>query len=151
YRRRVAAAPRPLVPGRPTPCSGKGMRGVFDDPQVMSGAELAQLTKIDHRATDVDWNDADDVNYADAGEATALSLRELSLGVGEVDVQGRGIAVHEDRNRVHVADNLRGRRKRHCRHEDRATLRSFAEIERFDRQMQSGGRRIDGHRMLCAH
>ena len=123
------------------------MSGVFDDPQIVRRAELTQLVEIDHHAADVDRNDPDDVDNANARNLTAFSLCEFSLRVGEIDVQRHGVAVHENRHRVHIADNFRRRGKRHRRHEDGASMRPAAETERFDRQVQGGRRRIHSDRM----
>src|SRR5262245_50321695 len=79
YRRRVAAARSPVLAWRPTPGCREGMRGVFNDPEIVRGAEFAQCFEINHCAGDMDRNDSDYVYHAHASELAALGSSEFSL------------------------------------------------------------------------
>jgi hypothetical protein len=77
-------------------------------------------------------------------EASGAQRADLVPGVGEVQVQRDGIAVHEDRVRAQVAHDLRRRGERHGRHEDSVAR---PQPERLDGQVQRGRRGVERHRV----
>jgi hypothetical protein len=121
------------------------MRGVFNDPEVMGLAECSQTIKINHQAADMHRDDTDDMHCRNAGELTSHGFGHFSFGVSEIHVQSVGLAVNQNRDGVHVADDFRSCRKRHGRHEHSLATRPVSETKSFDGQVESGGRRVHGY------
>ena len=102
---------------------------------------------IEHISADVNRNHASDLKRGNPGQLAAGRLIDLRFGILEGDIERVGIAVHQNRNGVHVPDDFSRRGKRHRRHEDALTAR---EAKRLDREMKGGGPRVDGDRVLGA-
>ena len=123
------------------------MSSILDDPQLVLFRKRIQLIQIDHQSTDVNRDDANDINLF--ALQTAVSRRfQLLRRVLEIDVLGDWIAVDQDRNRTLVEHDLGGGSKGHRGHKDAlATL----QVQGFDGEMQRRGTRVDGYRMASPH
>ena len=80
------------------------------------------------------------------GQPARAERFQLPVGVGQVEVERDGIAVHEHGDRAEVPDDLGRRRERHRGHEDGV---SGLQAERLDRQVKCGGTRVERDRVAC--
>ena len=94
------------------------MGGVFDHPQLMARRERPHAIEVEHQPADVHGDHPHHFNRRYPAELAAGRPFELCLRVGDIEVQGFRVAVHQDRDGIEVSDDLGRGRERHGGNKD---------------------------------
>ena len=145
-----AAARPPRIRRSPAPRRREAMRGILDDPETKPRGKGLDRLDIHHQPANMDRHDADkrQIRRQPAHRPAGSQLFDLSLRIVQVEHQGVGIAVDEDRRRILVTHDLGGRGECHRRNEHAVASRG---ADSFEREVERCGAGVDRERVARVH